>query len=283
MPSRSSDEPPLNILIAWPYYKADLEEVRKGIDFETRLYIDSGAFTAWKAGERLDVDAYCDFIESLHPKPTRYFTLDVIGDKDGTRKNYERMLERGLSPIPIFTRGEDVSELDRYYDKSDLVALGGLVGTKGNSGFVKGIMRHVGDRKVHWLGFVRSGFLSSYSPFSVDSSSWNAGVRYGSVSIYKGAGRFIRVHKRDFLFKPEASVCGAIRRLGVDPTRLSCSAEWLNSTRGTASELLALRSWVKYAKETEIKFGTHFYLAVSAKWQFNLAADAWRYWNRRTA
>jgi len=284
MSSRSSDAPPLNILIAWPYYKADLAEVRKGLDFETRLYIDSGAFTAWKAGEKLDVDAYCDFIESLHPKPTRYFTLDVIGDKDGTRKNYERMLERGLSPIPIFTRGEDVSELDQYYETSDLVALGGLVGTKGNRGFVKGIMRHVGDRKTHWLGFGSLPFIGKFIPYSVDSSSWSSGVRYGSVTIYKGGGEFVRVSKKDFINRPPDDICKAIDSLGVDLRRMTKAIEWTNSGRGDrAIEVLALRSWVKYAGDMERNTGTHFYLAVSCKRQFKLAADAWRFWNRRTA
>jgi len=38
--------------------------------------------------------------------------------------------------VPIFTRGEDPSVLDDYYKTSDVVGIGGLVGTQGNKGFV---------------------------------------------------------------------------------------------------------------------------------------------------
>jgi len=141
---------PLNLLVAFPYMKPEVvEQIRKLR--HARILVDSGAFTAWKAGKSVDLDEYCRFIEALGDLPWRYFMLDVVGDPAATMKNYEIMLNRGFNPIPIFTRGEDPSVLEDYYKTSDVVGVGGLVGTRGNRGFVKGIMeKEVSERCIGW-------------------------------------------------------------------------------------------------------------------------------------
>jgi hypothetical protein len=282
MPSRYADSK-LNVLVAWPYctelYLKVWSENRSLIN----VFVDSGAFTAWKAGDVLDVDEYCDWIEALKPQPERYFTLDVIGDSEGTRKNYERMLERGLSPIPIFTRGEDVSELDRYYETSDLVAIGGLVGTKGNKGFVKGIMRYVGDRKVHWLGFTRFGFIQGFKPYSVDSSNFSMGYRYGFVPIYMGRGKMISLMRKDFVKRPSDEVCRAIRFHGVDPRELTQEKHWSRvSHKGDlAIERLCSRANVLWALDMKRKYGTRVFVAISScdgGFELVMAVNALNFW-----
>ena len=60
------------------------------------LLIDSGAFTAWKANESISLDDYCRFIEKLPVTPWGYFQLDVVGDPDGTIRNYDEMRRRGF-------------------------------------------------------------------------------------------------------------------------------------------------------------------------------------------
>ena len=79
----------LNILVAYPYMNPQVIESLRRCGSWLRFTLDSGAFTAWKAGKPIELDDYCRFLEQLPIKPWRYFTLDVIGNPDGTLKNYE--------------------------------------------------------------------------------------------------------------------------------------------------------------------------------------------------
>lgn len=179
----------LNILISYVYMTDRLVGLLSKHKKDIRLLIDSGAFTAWKAGKRIKLGDYMNFIKTLPIKPWRYFTLDVIGDPKRTWDNYQKMLDEGLKPVPIFTRGDDFKMLDKYYETSDLVAIGGLVGTPHNKGYVKRMMREVGDRKVHWLGFTKMEYVQYYKPYSVDSSGYCHSVRYvPSTIIHRGNG-----------------------------------------------------------------------------------------------
>ena len=248
---------------------------------EIRFVLDSGAFTAWKTGKVIRLDDYCKLIESLPFKPWRYFSLDVIGDAEASLTNYQRMKARGFSPIPIFTRGEDIKMLDEYYKTSDVVGIGGLVGTKGNKGFVKGIMKAVGDRKVHWLGFNAKEFVSHYKPFMCDSSSFTSAFRFASAKIYEGNGKWHTVKKSTFKKKPESKILNLIRSHGVAPERLAYEAEWRNSNQENehAIETLTFRTWVKYQRDLTEKIGTHFFLACSVEGQIRLMLRAHKYWN----
>lgn len=247
----------LNILVAYPYLKPDFHKYLHG----TRFLLDSGAFTAWKAGREILLDDYCRFIDDLPTKPWRYFTLDVIGNPDKTMDNYQKMLSRGYNPIPIFTRGEDPAVIDEYYKTTDLIGVGGLVGTKGNKGFVKGIMEKIGKRKVHWLGFTRFDFIKYYKPYSVDSSSWAGGIRYGVIDVYMGQGRWERIKKVDCRLPIKPEVYKQISVYGFDPDRLAKAGEWRNSKDCILREL-PVNSFVRYSLDVEKRLGTKMFLAV---------------------
>ena len=227
----------LNLLVAYPYLKGRIFETLKEIEPYTRLVVDSGAFTAWKAGKSIELDDYCKFLEALPVRPWRYFTLDVIGDPHGTMKNYEIMLARGFKPVPIFTRGEDPGVLDDLYKTSDLLGIGGLVGTQGNTGFVNGIMKKIAGRRVHLLGFTRIEFLRAHRPYMCDASSWESGARFASLPLYTGGGRFTVVNKADFAGRPDHKIATAIRRYGVDPADLRHNEMWAGgySANGSVS------------------------------------------------
>ena len=246
-----------------------------------RFLLDSGAFTAWKAGKPISLDSYCSFIESLPFKPWRYFNLDVIGNGEASFNSYETMLSRGFTPVPIFTRGEDIKMIDEYYKTSDVIGIGGLVGTKGNKGFVKGIMKIIGDRKCHWLGFNAKEFIAHYKPYTCDSSSWSSSFRYASACAYKGNGEFIRFTKKDLIHKPKLELLDLIRKHGVDPNELAKNSEWSNGNKAKeyAIETLTHRTWVKYQQELELKLKSMFFLACSTEGQVRLMMRAYNYWS----
>ena len=255
-------EQKLNILVAYPYMTPPVQKILMENQGHIRFVLDSGAFTAWKAGKTIALDDYCRFIESLPFAPWRYFTLDVIGDPHASMQNYETMLKRGFKPVPIFTRGEDPSVLDDYYKTSDVVGIGGLVGTGGNKGFVNWIMRSVGKRQVHWLGFTNIDYLKHYRPYMCDSSTWEAGARYGVLKVYAGGGKFISIKKADFKRKPSQAVLSAITRLGFKPLDLATMENWHGGP--SISRTLCAASAVAMSLDIEQNIGTKAFLAVAA-------------------
>lgn len=245
-----------------------------------RFLVDSGAFTAWKSGKEISLDSYCKFLDNTRDISWRYFMLDKIGDPDGTIKNYEVMRQRGFKPIPVFTRGEDLSILKYYYQSSDLVGIGGLVGTQGSKGFVKGIMNEVGDRKVHWLGFAKSNFVSYYKPYSFDCSSWASGMMYARINLYLGSGRWKSFCKNDFALRPSNDIYKLIKdRYKIDPNLLGKASEWKNSGRGKyVIEDISYKSWTCYMSEVEKKLGSRFFMAVASDMQVRLTYEAYKFW-----
>lgn len=260
----------LNVLVAYPYVNAPMLEALQSCGPQLRFLLDSGAFTAWKAGKPIQLDDYCRFLDALPVKPWRYFSLDVVGDPEATLRNYETMLRRGYTPVPIFTRGEDPSVLEDFYKTSDVVGIGGLVGTRGNRGFVRGIMKRIGARKVHWLGFTNLDFLRVFRPYMCDSSSWESGARYGAISLYMGRGRFKRFNRQGFAEKPDNAVLQRIRDLGVDPYSLAREQGWRGG-RSPARTLCA-RSGVALSVDVGRHLGTRMFLAVTTGMSLELIA-----------
>jgi hypothetical protein len=253
--------PRLNILVAYPYVTPQVLEALARVGPDLRFLLDSGAFTAWKANKPIALDDYCRFLDGLPVTPWRYFLLDVIGDPHATMQNYETMLKRGFKPVPIFTRGEDPSVLDDYYKTSDVVGIGGLVGTSRNRGFVNGIMKKVGDRKVHWLGFTDIDFLKVYRPYMCDSSGWDQS-RYGQIRFYLGRGRFCYV-KRQNLKQIGPKIKEVITSYGFSVEALSLASSWRGS--GSPSEQINCASMVRACLDIETNLGTKQFMAeVSA-------------------
>jgi hypothetical protein len=262
----------LNILIAYPYFKGATVNTVIEAQEKIRLVVDSGAFTAWKAGKPIELDDYCRFLEGLPVEPWRYFTLDVIGDPGATLKNYETMLRRGFKPVPIFTRGEDPSVLDDLYKTSDVVGVGGLVGTQGNAEFVSGIMAHAAGRRVHLLGFTRMAHLRAFRPYMCDASSWESGARYASLPLYLGSGKIKVVGKQDFRSRPSQEICRAICRLGVDPRLLAMAGAWTGGY--SVSRRLCALSGVALSRDVQRNLGTNYFLAVAADCGLRLLIEA---------
>lgn len=104
------------------------------------LVIDSGAYSAWNSGKAIDLEEYCDWLEDKHDLLWHYYSLDAIPGRKGqgyapTRvqidkasklgwKNYTRMLDRGLKPVPVFHQFEDYRWLDRIIEtEPDLIGI----------------------------------------------------------------------------------------------------------------------------------------------------------------
>ena len=263
----------LNLLIAYPYLGPKEIEAIKRNQSSIRFLLDSGAFTAWKSGKPIDIDEYSKMLTTIPIEPWRYFTLDVIGDAVGSMKNYETLISRGFKPIPIFTRGAPIEMLDQYYSTSDVVGIGGLVGTPKNLGFVKGIMRYVGKRKVHWLGFVRHAFINHYRPYMADASSWSHASRNGDLKVYMGKGVIKSFRRKDMLEKPSREILELFYSYGVEPKELAREANWKNHRW---LNTIAARMWVRRSIESEKHLGTKLFLAAASIHDIELILEGYR-------
>lgn len=264
----------LNLLVSWPYMGTNILDLVRDHPDHIRLLLDSGAFTAWKAGKTLEVEDYIEFIRGLPVQPWRYFTLDRVGDPGITRHNLEAMLEAGMNPVPVFTRGSDVDTLEELYRVSDLVGIGVGVGTPGYLGYIRWITEQLQGRAAHWLGVTTPSLVAYYRPYSCDCSNWETGARYGNIPLYLGKGRIVMYSRRTAAkTRPSAEMWKAIQDCGFNPADLQTESAW----RGGRSMIrkLGAATWVRYSQEAEDRFDTLVFLAATTEMACQLLLDAY--------
>ena len=256
----------INILIAYPYFsKAVIKKLREMERCEYRLIVDSGAFTAWNTGKKIELDDYCKFLDSISEfAPYRAVQLDVFGDPEKSWVNYKIMKERGYETMPVFTRGESLETLELMYNETDYIMLGGVVVREKNKNYVKWFLNRNNGRKCHWLGFVNMPFIKHYKPESVDSSAWKSAVRFGKLSLYKGNGEITIINKHVFKKKPDTVTANRFEKLGLNPDnirKISENGSWVD--KGYAHQVSTI-SHLYRSFEVEKKLGTKIYLATAS-------------------
>jgi hypothetical protein len=161
-----------------------------------RFLLDSGAFgyLAGKDARGVDWDKYihkyANFIIDNNIK--YFFELDIdpiigLENVEILRKNLENKTNRKCIPVWHKSRGKEkwLSIIKDY----GYVAIGGIVTkeiTKNEYKFFNWFLSHAkkNDCKVHGLGFTAIRELHKYKFYSVDSTNWQFGNRYGNI-IYE--------------------------------------------------------------------------------------------------
>jgi hypothetical protein len=223
---------------------------------EVELFVDSGAFTALQTGKPISVDDYGAWLAQDASPAAVIANLDVIGhdaaSAEATWANHRVLEDRyGLSVLPVVHIGEPWDALDRYLDSGhDYIALGGLVGRswKVAAPWVLGAFRRASSRAVfHGFGLTRHEALADLPWYSVDSSSWGEGYRYGSVRLFDPRSRRLRLFRvSDRAATPNSSRTREFNRLarlhGMRPEDLrSPGAGSLDAVAGVAA-----RAWRLY-------------------------------------
>lgn len=163
--------------------------VKNALKYYENVFLDSGGFSAFTQGVEIDIHKYIDFIKKYGFKT--YAVLDVIGCHKGTMRNQRIMEEAGLSPIPCFHFGSDLKDLQSLCEEYDYIALGGLVPHAKDKPKLRKWLRkcfkitHATNTKAHGFGMTGQDILEGFPFYSVDSSSWLAGARYGNVYAFK--------------------------------------------------------------------------------------------------
>lgn len=170
---------------------------------EKKVFLDSGAFSAFTQGRKIDLDALIDFIHVHESELEIYAGLDVIGDHDATMKNVQRMIDDGLDPVPTFHFGSDLAALDEMCQAFGYIALGGLVPLSGSNKLhhwldqcFRVIRRHW-PVKIHLFGITGQSTLERYPAFSADSTAAIVGGGLGKVFRFD-RGRLTGDNWKDF-------------------------------------------------------------------------------------
>lgn len=161
-----------------------------------KIFLDSGAFSAWTLGVKLSVSEYCDYIKRnidilrVEDGIVMASVLDGIGDPLQTYRNQLEMCENGVRALPCFHAGEDERYLEYYIQNYEYITLGGMVGSSTkqltiwldrmwNKYLTDGSGR--ARIKVHGFGITSVPLMERYPWHSCDSSSWIQSAAFGNI------------------------------------------------------------------------------------------------------
>lgn len=211
-----------------------------------KVFLDSGAFSAFTKGVKVDLPAYCDYIKKnkdiieVVDGALLASVLDGIGDPYETLKNQQAMESLGVTPLPCFHYGEDERYLEWYIANYDYITLGGMVPI--STPQLKLWLDRIWDKyltdgagrpkiRVHGFGLTTVSLMERYPWFSVDSSTWVQTARVGGMFLLPEA-KVINVSNRSPNMKMEGqhidnlppiqreAIEAKLREAGVDLERM---------------------------------------------------------------
>lgn len=183
----------------------------------SKLFIDSGAFTAWTKGIDVDVDAYIEYINSLDDKITICAQVDCIPGKFGVARTKKEISESPIKSwenyiymkdklksrdklIPIFHQEESYEHLERMleyrHEDGKPIQYIGISPNNDRSQRDKeefiaksfSIIKKSSNPnvKTHAFGMTNLSILERYPYTSADSTSWKMSAAFGSIMTKYG-------------------------------------------------------------------------------------------------
>ena len=194
------------------------EYLRAHPECKSRLFIDSGAYTAHTKGKEVDVDEYINFINSIDDVVSVFAQVDKIPGEWGKPKtpeqlaqapidswnNYLYMVTKVKSPkklLPIFHQGEDFkylkTMLEYKYTEGDIAGqpidyIGISCNKELNSSdwieWFKKVFKIIRDSsnpnvKTHAFGMTSLKILEQFPFYSADSTSWVRSASFGNLMV----------------------------------------------------------------------------------------------------
>lgn len=250
----------------------------------SKLFLDSGAYTAYTKGVVLSVDDYISYINSISSHLTIVAQLDTIPGRYGYPKtkeeiinaprlsweNYLYMRERLIEPnklVPIFHQGEDFKWLKNmlewvdnegkhieYIGVSPAVDVPGLEEWLTES-FVMIKNSSNPNVKTHAFGLTQLSVLEYYPYTSADSTSWKLSAAMGNIFTPWGtvyiSSRNLKNNNSSFFAQPDEArnkIIDYIERQGFS---LEAAME-----KDTVRYIININYLLDWAKNYKYKGGT---------------------------
>jgi len=165
------------------------------------IMVDSGAFSIWMSGKKVDLDEYIQYCKKLKGTGLKFHfvNLDVIPGRYGVRptkeereqsaeegwKNMEKMKKEGLNCIHVFHQHEDFKWLRKMMEFDYIgISPANDVSLKQKRIWLDNVFSLIkGTVKTHAFGLTDKNLMLRYPWYSMDSTTWFAPIRYGQSSV----------------------------------------------------------------------------------------------------
>lgn len=220
----------------------------------TKLFLDSGAYTAFTKNVSIDIDEYIDYVNSNIDAITVCAPVDVIpkGVEDSriaaeqSWNNFLYMRKRIIIPgklIAVYHQAEPIENLHKILDYSDeygkitYMGIGALANTRDKDTrmrFIEScfyeIMKQRSDIKVHGFGMTDLSLLELFPFYSADSTTWRMAAIMGEIITKWGRIVISDRRKGDSIYAVKSEVTFDIlnqyvRGFGYDLCELANDAE----------------------------------------------------------
>lgn len=183
-----------NRLESFVYIKGEEKNIPKYKSF----LLDSGAFTFMKMAKNNSINwddyviKYAQFIKQYDVK--LFFELDIdnlVGLQEVERLRDLLEKETGRKCIPVWHKSRGLEYWDKMISEYDYVAVGGIVTKeikREHYDIFHTLIRMAKEKncRVHGLGFTSIKGMQKYKFYSVDSTAWLSGNRFGGVCRFNG-------------------------------------------------------------------------------------------------
>ncbi|MBU2527662.1 MAG: hypothetical protein KKC03_13785 [Bacteroidetes bacterium] len=222
------------------------DRIFKCFNSSDKIILDSGAFSVWNKGVKIDINKYKEKIK-LVPKNWIKVSLDVIPKTGSTSKEIEKCCDESLENflflykadkniLPVFHYGESSKYLKKYLDRCGYIGLSPANDTMEvvKRRFLSECFSIVKDScKTHGFGYCSSRGLTIFPFYSIDSTTWLNGGKYGEIHKFRMGNIF--------------------RNKSLDVNSLliplnECSLLDKNDSKGTIRSYYNLLEWIKFEK-----------------------------------
>ena len=235
-----------------------VEYLKTHPECKSKLFIDSGAYSAHTKGASIDVDDYINYMNEIDDYVTIYAQVDTIPGRFGQPRteedireaprksweNYLYMISKAKSPdkvIPVYHQGEDIKWLknmleykfpDGHHIQYIGISSAKDQSTQSNFSWLKQVFKVIAESsnphvKTHGFGIMVQNFIEQFPFTSSDSTTWimagangNVMTKYGTILISDR-----QLHKKDNYFNlPKASQDNLreyFAKFGFTPEQLS--------------------------------------------------------------
>jgi hypothetical protein len=175
------DEGATNVLMSFGEPKC-FESLDKALRMGFKVLVDSGAYSAFTMGRHIDIADYAAALRQYAAHVEAYVNLDVCNSAEETAANQAWLEGQGFAPMPVYHYGEDEGVLASLVAKYPYIGLGSsaLAAVCPKPQRRKWFAALTARHNVRFHGFAVGELRPEHAGlFSVDSTTWSVGARFG--------------------------------------------------------------------------------------------------------